>query len=405
MADPVAITGVGQVTALGGDVAALAAGLAAGRCGIGPLTLFAHAGRAAIAAEAPDPGPDGTLPPAVVRRLSRSDRFALAAAREACRTAGLAAAERAGAALFVGATTGGMLDTEEAYRRWRAGSRRARPSRFASMPLSTPGAVVGQALGVFGPRATVSTACSSGALAIAAAARAVARGEAAIALGLGVDSLCRLTYAGFDALQALDPEPCRPFDAGRHGLSLGEGAAAVVLERASHARARGARIHALVLGAGVTADAHHVTAPHPEGAGAEAALRRALEAAGTAPDAVGYVNAHGSGTPQNDAIEMGVLRRVLGRRLARVPVSGSKSQVGHCLAAAGAIEAVITTIALRDGILPPTVTLRAPEPGWADVDLVPTAGRRAAIGVAVTSSYGFGGHDVTLVLARPEAVG
>jgi 3-oxoacyl-[acyl-carrier-protein] synthase II len=271
------------------------------------------------------------------------------------------------------------------------------------MPLATVGAAVAQRLGVLGPRVTVSTACSSGALAIAAAAGVVARGEAPVAIALGVDSLCRLTYAGFDALQALDPSPCRPFDAERRGLSLGEGAGAIVLERVDHARARGATIRALLLGTGVSADAHHVTAPHPEGAGAFAALRSALEAANVEPDAVDYVNAHGSGTKHNDEAEVAALRATFGARVARLPISSSKSQLGHCLAAAGALEAVVTVTALAEGILPATVTLQKPDPAWGELDLVPSAGRRARLGIAVSSSYGFGGHNVTLVLARPEA--
>jgi 3-oxoacyl-[acyl-carrier-protein] synthase II len=401
----VAVTGLGQVTALGPDVAALRAGLAEGRRGIGPLTRFAHRGRAGIAAEvAALPPIPGTLPAASARRLSRSDRLALAAASEACAMAGLGDDERRAAALAVGATTAGMLETEEAYRRWRAGGdARPRLSRFLGMPLSTVGAAVTQALGVFGPRVTVSTACSSSALAIAAAAGTVLRGEAPVAVAVGVDVLCKLTYAGFDALQAIDPEPCRPFDAGRRGLTLGEGAAALVLEPVERARARGARVHAVLLGAGVTADAHHVTAPHPAGGGALAAMRAALAAAGVAPEAVDYVNAHGSGTKQNDEAEVAALRAVFGDRLPRVPISSTKSQLGHCLAAAGAIEAVATVVALDAGLLPATVTLREPEPAWADLDLVPAAGRRAALGVALSSSYGFGGHNVTLVLAAPEA--
>src|SRR5579875_1935109 len=181
-------------------------------------------------------------------------------------------------------------------------------------------------------------------------------------------------------------------------------AAALVLEEADHARARGARIHALVLGYGTATDAYHPTAPHPAGAGAVAALRAALADAGVSPERVDYVNAHGSGTPQNDAVEVGVLRAVFGRRLPRVPVSSTKSQLGHTLGAAGAVEAVVTVRALSDGLLPPTVNLRAPDPAWADLDLVPEPGRRVPLGVAVTSSYGFGGHNVTLVLGRVGAV-
>lgn len=408
MTRAVAVTGLGVVSALGGNVDALAAGLVEGRCGITPLRLFQHRGRTSVAAAVPEDlaRHDGVaLDAATTRRLSRADRFALAAAEEACQDAGLDAGLRRQAAVYAGATTAGMRETEEAYRRRRAGEdRRFRVSRMLATPLSTPAAVVSQALGVFGPRGTFSTACSSSALAIAAGAEAIARGRARVVIALGSDQLCRLTYAGFDALQALDPEPCRPFDRARRGLSLGEGAAALVLEDAAHARARGARVRALVVGHGTATDAHHVTAPHPEGAGARRALVAALGGARLPSQAVDYVNAHGSGTRHNDEVEIAVLRAVFGERLPHLPVSSTKSQVGHCLAAAGAIEAVTTVVALERGILPPTVNLRAAEPAWADLDLVPRAGRRVSLAVAVTSSSGFGGHNVTLVFARPEAV-
>jgi len=398
------ITGVGAVSALGPDVPALRAGLVAGRDGIGPLALFAYRGRADTAAEVADvPRGPWDLPPAAVRRLSRPDRFALAAGEEAIREAGLDAGTRSEAALIVGATTGGMFETEEAYRRWRAGATpRLAVSRVLGTSLATSGVAVSQAFGVFGPQETVATACSSSALAIARAAELIVRGSVAAALAIGTDGLCRLTYAGFDALQALDPERCRPFDRERHGLTLGEGAGALVLEDADHARARGARVLARLVGWGTATDAHHPTAPHPDGRGALAALRAALAMAHRSPEAVDYVNAHGTGTPQNDAVEAMVLRTVLGERLERIPVSSSKSQFGHTLAAAGALEAVVTTLALRDGILPPTLGLRAPDPAWAGVDLVTEAGRHAALGVAVSSSYGFGGHNVTLALARGD---
>src|SRR5262249_12059307 len=165
----------------------------------------------------------------------------------------------------------------------------------------------------------------------------------------------------------------------------------------------GARIRAILAGHGTATDAHHVTAPHPEGAGARRALEGALEDAGVAPEAVDYVNAHGSGTRQNDEGEIATLRAVLGARVARVPISSSKSQVGHCLGAAGAIEAAVTVLALEQALVPATVTLREPESAWADLDLVRVPGRRAALGVAVTSSYGFGGHNVTLVVRRADA--
>jgi 3-oxoacyl-[acyl-carrier-protein] synthase II len=401
----VAVTGLGAVTALGGDVAALASALADGRCAVGPLTRFAHAGRCAVAAEVREPLPVapacGALPDATARRLSRPDRFALVAVAEALRQAGLVAPALDAAALFVGATVGGMAESEEAYRRRRTGEdRRWRLSRLLGTPLSTTATAIAQAFGMHGPRATYSTACSSSALAIVEAAAAVASGRADVAVAVGTDALCRITYAGFDALQALDPRGCRPFDRDRGGLSLGEGAAALVVEEASRARARGARSLARVLGQAVSSDAHHVTAPDPEGRGALAALRGALASASLPPDAVDYVNAHGTGTRYNDDMEVRVLRDVFGSRLPRLPVSSTKAQLGHCLGAAGAVEAVATVLALDGAILPPTATLHTPDPAWSDLDLVPTAGRRQESEVAVTSSYGFGGHNVTLVLGR-----
>jgi 3-oxoacyl-[acyl-carrier-protein] synthase II len=401
----IAITGFGALSALGRDTAELTEGLRRGRDGLGPLTLFTHQGRCATAAQAaavPE-GPWG-LPRATVRRLSRPDRLAIGAASEALAQAGLDAGERAATAVLVGATTGGMLETEEAYRRWRAGDTpRLRASRVLGTSLASSGVAISQALGLFGPQETMATACSSSALAIARAGDLVRRGVVPAAVAVGTDALCRLTFAGFDALQALDPERCRPFDRDRRGLTLGEGAAALVLEDADRARARGARVQGLLLGWGTATDAHHPTAPRPDGESAKAALRGALAMAGLPSEAIDYVNAHGTGTPQNDVVEMSVLRAVLGARLARIPVSSSKSQLGHTLGAAGALEAVVTVLALGEGFLPPTIGLREPDEAWADVDLVTEPGRQAPLGVAVSSSYGFGGHNVTLVFGREDA--
>src|SRR5262249_40230609 len=239
VSDAIAITGLGAVSAVGEDVPALATALRVGRCGIAPLGLFPYQGRSALAAEVRGSTPaHAGLSAATARRLSRPDRFALAAASEACRDAGLDPALRRAAALTLGATTGGMFESEEEYRRRQAGEApRFRLSRLLGTSLTTAASVVAQTLGIPGPQATVSTACSSSALAIALAADAIRRGRARVALAVGTDGLCRLTYAGFDALQALDPEPCRPFDVARRGLSLGEGAAALLPHAAAPAPA------------------------------------------------------------------------------------------------------------------------------------------------------------------------
>jgi 3-oxoacyl-[acyl-carrier-protein] synthase II len=390
------------VCALGADVAALRQGVREGWSGIGRLTRFSYVGRSDRAAEvacehADDPG-------CGAERLSHADRLARAAAREAVRAAGIDDGGLEAAMLFVGSTTGGMRVTEEHYlARARGAESRYRLSRLLSTPLSTPTDVVARDLGIGGARRTVATACSSSALAIGLAAEAIRIGRTPIAIVVGTDQLCRLTYAGFDALQALDAEPCRPFDRSRRGLTLGEGAGALVLEDEAHARARGARPAVLLAGWGTTSDGHHPTAPHPDGAGAIRALGVALADAGRTADDVDYVNAHGSATPQNDVVEMRALRAVLGRRLSAVPVSSTKSQIGHCLGAAGALEAVTTVVALEDGLLPPTLRISDPDPEWADVDVVRDAGRTAALACGLSASYGFGGHNVVLCFARADA--
>lgn len=391
------MTGLGAVCALGPDVATLRRGVAEGRSGIGPLTRFAYTGRSGLAAEAAAAYDDDPR----ARRMSHADRLARTAAREAVGAAGLDPRDLRPAMVVAGSTTGGMRGTEEHYwARARGEERRYRLSRLLATPLSTPTDVVASDLGIAGSRRTVATACSSSALAVGLAAEAIRRRAVRVAVVIGTDQLCRLTYAGFDALQAIDAEPCRPFDRARRGLTLGEGAAALVLEDAAHARARGATVHAEVAGWGTSSDGHHPTAPHPEGVGAVRALAGALADAGWRPEDVDYVNAHGSATPQNDTVEIRALRAVLGRRLAAVPVSSTKSQFGHCLGAAGALEAVTAVLALEDGILPPTLRMREPEAEWMDVDLVTEAGRTAPLARVLSASYGFGGHNVVLCLAR-----
>ena len=218
-----------------------------------------------------------------------------------------------------------------------------------------------------------------------------------MALAGGVDALTRICFMGFNALKLLDPEPCRPFDRDRRGMSVGEGAAFVVLERADRARARGARIWAELAGHGVTTDAYHVTAPHPEGEGMARAMRAALAAAGVGPGAVGYVNAHGTATLQNDRIEARAIRAVFGE--GRLLVSSTKSMIGHTMAAAGALEAVATVLALVRELIPPTANLRVPDPAVA-FDCVPRVAREAAVELAISNSFGFGGQNVTLCFRR-----
>jgi 3-oxoacyl-[acyl-carrier-protein] synthase II len=388
----VLVTGLGAVSPFGHGVKAYWAGLVAGACAIRPLTLIDAGGfRCRIAAEVPDLG-EGS------GRRSRADRLALAAAGEALADAGLAPAARAETALVVGAVGGGMLEAEGWYWARARGERRAgwAAALRAILPASHA-ETLGHRLGLGGPRHTVVTACSSGAVALAEAAELVADGVVDVALAGGVDALTRLCFMGFNALKLLDPDPCRPFDRERRGMSIGEGAAFVVLEGAAHARARGARAYAELAGHGMTTDAYHVTAPEPEGEGMARAMLAALAAGGIGPRAVGYANAHGTATPQNDRIEARALARVFGE--GSLLVSSTKSMIGHTMAAAGGLEAVATVLALVHETLPPTANLAIQDPEVA-FDCLPRVAREVAVEHAISNSFGFGGQNVTLLFRR-----
>jgi 3-oxoacyl-[acyl-carrier-protein] synthase II len=387
----VAVTGLGVVSPFGAGVKTFWEGISSGSCAIRPITLIDTEGfRCRIAAEVPA-GIAGS------GRRSRADRIALAAAREALDDAGIGRAERADAALIVGAVGGGMLETEAWYwQRVRAGAAPMPPTLMACFP-SSHADVVGSALGLGGPRETIVTACSSGAGSLALAADLVADGVVPLAVAGGVDALTRICFMGFNALKLLDPAPCRPFDRERRGMSLGEGAAFVVLEDLRRAKARRARVYAELAGYGMTGDAYHVTAPHPEGEGMARAMRDALAQAGVRPSAVGYVNAHGTATLQNDRIEARAMRAVFGE--GRVLVSSTKSMIGHTMAAAGSLEAVATVLSLLNELIPPTARLENvdPEIGF---DCVPHKAREVAVEHAISNSFGFGGQNVTLLFRR-----
>jgi 3-oxoacyl-[acyl-carrier-protein] synthase II len=388
----VLVTGLGAVSPFGVGVKAYWDGVRSGSCAIRPLTLFATDGfRSRVAAEVPGPLPGSS-------RRSRADRLALAAAREAIDDAGLGPQERSPGALVVGAVGGGMLEAEAAY--WasrRAGGATVPPAAQRSVLPYSHAAVLAHQLGLRGPRSTIVTACGSGATSLAVAADLIAAGLTPFALAGGVDALTRICFMGFNALRLLDPGPCRPFDRDRRGMSIGEGAAFVVLENARHARARGARVYARLAGHGMTTDAFHVTSPQPEGEGMVRAMQAALRRAQLEPGAVGYANAHGTGTLQNDRTEARALATVFGA--GRLLVSSTKSMIGHTMAAAGSLEAIATVLALVGEIVPPTVHLSAPDPE-VPFDCVPDRAREIAVGAAISNSFGFGGQNVTLLFQR-----
>lgn len=393
---PIAVTGLGVVCAFGAGRAAFVAGLRAGRCGFGPLTLFSGEGyRATRVAEAPPP-----LARERTKDLSRCDRLALLAAAEAIADAGgPPSVDPRRVAVVFGAGAGGMLEAEDYFlRRWRG--ERAWGQALATQLPSASGDAVARRLGARGPRETVATACSSSATAIGRAADLLATGRADVAFAGGAEALSRVTLAGFNALRAIDPEGCRPFDRARAGMGLGEGAAVLVLERLEDARARGARVRALFLGYGISADAFHMTNPHPEGRGALAAMRGALADAGLPPEAVDHVNAHGTGTPANDAAEARAIRALVGeRRAGEVAVASVKGALGHTLGAAGAVEAAAAIVALEEGFVPPTVGLCEPDAACGPLLMPRGRALERRLRVVLSNSFAFGGNDTALVLA------
>ena len=388
----IVVTGLGAVSPFGIGVKTFWAGLGAGTCAIRPITLIETEGfRCRIGGEVPEV-------PAGLRFRTRADRLALVAAREALDDAGLGAGSHPDMALVVGAVGGGMLEAEEWYwSRARTGTARApAPALRFIFPYSHAD-VLGHRLRLGGPRETVVAACSSGAAALALGTELIEDGVTPLALCGGADSLTRICYMGFNALKLLDHEPCRPFDRDRRGMSIGEGAGFVVLEAEAHARARGARVHAELAGRGMTTDAFHVTSPDPNGDGMVRAMRAALASAGVAPGAVGYANAHGTGTSHNDRIEARALATVFGE--GGLLMSSTKSMIGHTMAAAGSLEAIATVMALVQDVVPPTANHRTTDPD-VPFDCVANVAREAIVEHAISNSFGFGGQNVTLLFRR-----
>lgn len=435
------VTGIGAVSTWGWGADELWRGLSSGKSGITEARQFDTRGqRTHIAGEVPAEAPELARGYREWPRWSRADRFAVAAAAEAWCAAGLQSAgslstrslsfgsekPNPGLGVFFGGSTAGMAECEAELRaahldghldghlegqyegQYEGHFDDQRPavwSRLASHQLNCPGDAVARTFGACGPVQSISSACASGALAIGAAIDALRAGEVEMALAGGSDSLCQLTYAGFNALRAVDADPCRPFRDDRAGMSLGEGAGILVLETLEAALARGAEPLAELLGSGASCDAHHMTAPHPRGEGAAAAMRATLQDARLTADAVDFVNAHGTGTPLNDEAEGHALAEVFGAR--RPPVTSTKASVGHLLGSSGAIEAVATVLCLRAGCIHPVPAIAGSTQDDIDVDLVlgrarPLASRSGRNRwVALSTSFGFGGANAALALAGP----
>jgi 3-oxoacyl-[acyl-carrier-protein] synthase II len=272
-------------------------------------------------------------------------------------------------------------------------------SLFASFCCASSADQIASQLRFMGPKTTFMTACSSGANAIGYARDLIQTDRAPVVICGGTEPLCRLTYAAFNALQAVDPEVCRPFDRNRQGLSMGEGSGIMILEALSHARKRNARIYAEIIGYGVSCDAHHMTAPDPDGAGAALAMQRGLDDARVSPEAVDYINAHGTATPANDLMETKGIKAVFGRRAYQIPVSSTKSMIGHTLGAAGAIEGVAAVLTIHHRFIPPTIHHQTPDP-QCDLDFVTEGARPADVNIVLSNSFAFGGNNTTLVFGK-----
>ena len=408
----VVVTGMGCVTPLGVGLEATWSAALDGVSGIGPITLFdagAHACR--IAGEVRGAVDAGDLAPKEARRLDRFTLFALAAAREALQHAGLdpAAADRDRIGVAIGSGIGGLRSIEENHLALlRNGPRRVSPFMIPMAICNIASGHVSIRHGLRGPNLCHVSACATGAHSVGESLRVIQRGEADVMLAGGSEAaITPLGIAGFAAMRALstrNEEPgraSRPFDAERDGFVMGEGGGVLVLEALEHAVARGAHIHAEVLGYAATADAVHLAAPAEDGEGAQRCIRLALADARVEPAEVGHLNAHATSTPAGDPVEARAIRAVFGAQADRLGVSATKSMTGHLLGAAGAVEAILCARALETGWIPPTINLEKPDPAC-ELDHVANKPRRAEPRIALSSSFGFGGTNAALVFGRWE---
>jgi len=396
------VTGAGLSTPLGDGLEATWQRLIRGDRAFAPVSLFdatQQSGRVAAEVRGVRFPPEARE----VQAWSRTSAMACVAAREAMAMARVTPGrQRVG--LVVGGTTGGMFETEELLARLHADPGcRDTLAQMLSHPLTATGDRLDETLGPFARVRTISSACSSGANALVVAASWLLAGEVDLVVAGASDALCRLTLSGFNALAAIDREGCRPFHRQRRGISLGEGAGFVVLERAAEAQARGAEPIAALAGWALGSEAHHITNPAADGALVASLVERALASADLTPADIDYVNAHGTGTVLNDRMEAAALARALGTEVSRIPVSSSKGQIGHTLGAAGAIEAVITALVVSRRTLVPTAGLSDPDPALGLVH-VPHAGRRVPrVRAALSNAFGFGGMDTVLAFSEPRA--
>jgi beta-ketoacyl-acyl-carrier-protein synthase II len=407
----VVITGLGAVTCLGSSVDLLWDGLINGRSGIRRITQFDPSDLPCqIAGEIPDFDPKEFMDRRDVRRLPRSSQIALASAKQAVDDAGLPETmpdpERAG--VVFGTAMGGtdsLIDGLDIYR--EKGLQRVNPFVLPSGIPNLPGFAISKHFQCLGPNSTVVVACATGTQTIGEGAEVIRRGAADIVIAGGTEALVRdYSIAGFSVMRALptnyndDPEKAsRPFDAKREGFVFSEGAAAMVLESLEHALARGATIYAEVIGQASSGEGYHLAAPHPEGLGAIRTMKWALQDASIVPDDIDYINTHGSSTPLNDCMETKAIKEVFGSQAYKVAISSTKSMLGHAMGASGTIEVIACVLAIRDGLIPPTINYENYDPDC-DLDYVPNFARKQTVKVALSNSFGLGGQNACLVIKR-----
>jgi 3-oxoacyl-[acyl-carrier-protein] synthase II len=404
----VAVTGLGAITPIGLDAPTTWAAAVAGESGVGFIETFDASGfPVRIAGEVKGFDASTVAPPKEARRMDRNVLLALGAAQEAWRDAGESGHDPARVGIVVGSAIGGLPGIVEQVDVLRErGADRVSPFFIPSVLVDSASGQIAISLGLRGPNYAPVSACATGSHAVGEGAELIRRGAADVVLAGGTESCIHpLILAGFCAMRGLvaeDEDPAkasRPFDATRAGFVMSEGACILVLEELGAAVARGARIYAEVLGYGASNDAHHMAQPEPEALGVAEMMRSALERSGVEPERVGYVNAHGTSTPLGDAAETRAIKQVFGEHAYALAVSSTKSVTGHCFGAAGAIEAMMCVLALRDGVLPPTMNYREPDPEC-DLDYVPNEARHVQVDVALSNAMGLGGHNGCVLLGR-----